>query len=191
MCAELLAETELEMETLMSKSLTDVSRNLAKAEAIYNAAEAKISPWLRSKREFTTRMKEIQVFNELSENEDLILTDGRGDGGSNSGSPSKDDSTVNLMAAAESILQSGSYGGSLLAKMALLEKGTGYSLASSSPSSLKKSDKSTNYKDDSVDYYGEEETTSLLTRDELLEDDDSFLDKILGTSVVKKKKKRN
>eukprot|EP00594_Rhizosolenia_setigera_P011379 CAMPEP_0178978706 /NCGR_PEP_ID=MMETSP0789-20121207/25365_1 /TAXON_ID=3005 /ORGANISM="Rhizosolenia setigera, Strain CCMP 1694" /LENGTH=644 /DNA_ID=CAMNT_0020668589 /DNA_START=62 /DNA_END=1996 /DNA_ORIENTATION=+ len=188
MCAELLAETELEMETLMSKSLTDVSKNLAKAEAIYNAAEAKISPWLRAKREFTTRMKEIQVFNELSENEDLILTDGRGDGGSNSGSPSKDDSTVNLMAAAESILQSGSYGGSLLAKMALLEKGTGYSLASSSPSSLKKSDKST-YKDDSVDYYGEEETTSLLTRDEQLEDDDSFLDRILGTSVVKKKKR--
>jgi len=89
--AELLATTNLEVQTLLASSEITRAQNVANAELLISLAEGKIAPWIEKKKAYETQMKEVDVYKNLARNDKLILN------GSN-------DDVVNLIAVADSIL---------------------------------------------------------------------------------------
>ena len=71
--AELLANTKLEVQTLLAESELIRAQNKAKAELLISIAEGKIAPWIEKKKLYETQMKQIEVFDSLAMNDKLIL----------------------------------------------------------------------------------------------------------------------
>ena len=102
------------------------AKNVAKSQEVMASAEGKIAPWIEEKKEFETKQKMLEVFDTLALNPDLII--------SNSGS---DDDGINVVAVADSILQSlsdknhdESQRSALIAELALLHQGSKSFIAS-------------------------------------------------------------
>mmetsp|Transcript_20843 Transcript_20843/g.30226 ORF Transcript_20843/g.30226 Transcript_20843/m.30226 type:complete len:153 (+) Transcript_20843:1379-1837(+) len=111
--AELLANTKLETQTLLSSAQLQVAKNRADADRIMSKAEGKIAPWIEKKKEYETKLREMAVYEYLSQNEDLVI------------SGKMDDEGVNVMTVADSILQSAKDPGSrsaILAELAIIGK---------------------------------------------------------------------
>jgi len=115
--AELLANTRLETETALSKAKIQASKNAAKIQMVISNAEGKIAPWLKQKNEFESQLRELEVFDELSLNKDLIINASKDDG-------------VNLVVVADAILQheanenNSSERSELMAELALTSQGS-------------------------------------------------------------------
>jgi len=112
---ELVANTNLEVQTLISESELIAAQNRAKADLIIAEAEGTIAPLMVKKREFITHEKKLDVYSKLGSNKDLIVTGKSGI-----------DDDVNLVAVADAILQGqdGSAKSALLAEMALMSQGS-------------------------------------------------------------------
>lgn len=90
--AELLANTRLQVKTLIASAELKNAQSRANAELHISMAEGKIASWIEKKKAHETQMKQVEVYHNLAKNEKLIL----------SGSTDDD---VNLVAVADSILQ--------------------------------------------------------------------------------------
>lgn len=115
--AELLANTKLEVQTLLAESELIRAQNKAKAELLISIAEGKIAPWIEKKKLYETQMKQIEVFDSLAMNDKLILNGNA-------------DDDVNLIAVADSILAETANGsgiennkGKMLAEMSIMKSG--------------------------------------------------------------------
>ena len=124
--AELLANTELEISTLLANSALTSSQNTAKAELVVSIAEGKIAPWIEKKKEYETKMKQMEVYENLAQNQKLILNG------------SHDDET-NLIVVADSILSDMDGGkfhserSKLMAEMSIIKSGSSTFSSNSNP----------------------------------------------------------
>lgn len=114
--AEIEANTNLEVQTMLAEAQLEKTRNEAKAEQLLAKAEGTIAPWIEKKKEFETKQKMLEVFEKLSGNNDVIVS-----GSSDEG--------VNLSIVADAMLQSSSLfkeenRSALMAELALLSQGS-------------------------------------------------------------------
>jgi len=114
--AELKADTQLQVQTLISEASYTAAKNNAQKFQILSEAEGKIAPWLEKKNQFATKEKEMSVYNSLAENKDLVI----------SGSSNSD---INLISIADAILHANNHAkgnsrSALIAELALMNKGT-------------------------------------------------------------------
>jgi len=115
--AESVANTKVETETIVAAARLEKARNEAKAALIISKAEGKIAPWVEKKKKHETHVKQMEVYEKLANNENLVI----------SGSS---DADTNLVAVADAILQNndcaeGASRGAILAELALLSTGAG------------------------------------------------------------------
>jgi hypothetical protein len=111
--AELVATTKVETQTVLADSQLQSTLNKTQAQKIISNAEGKIAPMLAKKKEYETRLREVQVYEHLADNPHLII----------SGSSNED---VNLLAVADSILHAdtNTSRSAVLAELALLNQGS-------------------------------------------------------------------
>jgi hypothetical protein len=111
--AELVATTKVETQTVLADSQLQSTLNKTQAQKIISNAEGKIAPMLAKKKEYETRLREVQVYENLADNPHLII----------SGSSNED---VNLLAVADSILHAdtNTSRSAVLAELALLNQGS-------------------------------------------------------------------
>lgn len=111
--AELVATTKVETQTVLADSHLQSTLNKTQAQKIISNAEGKIAPMLAKKKEYETRLREVQVYENLADNPHLII----------SGSSNED---VNLLAVADSILHADTNHSrsAVLAELALLNQGS-------------------------------------------------------------------
>jgi len=112
-CAELLATIKLEAQGVLSEADLRSAENIAMADTLLSEAEGKMAPWLEKKREHTTQLKRLKVYEQVGES-GLILG-------------ATDDDEENVVAVADAILRNEDGGGeepdprcSLMAEVALL-----------------------------------------------------------------------
>lgn len=97
--AELLANTRLEVQTLISDAELTATRHIASAQLSISKAEGTIAPWIAKKKAFQTDLKRNEVYDSLASNQELIVV-----GGDSREENKEENDIVNLVAVADSIL---------------------------------------------------------------------------------------
>eukprot|EP00565_Helicotheca_tamesis_P007691 CAMPEP_0185735542 /NCGR_PEP_ID=MMETSP1171-20130828/25530_1 /TAXON_ID=374046 /ORGANISM="Helicotheca tamensis, Strain CCMP826" /LENGTH=495 /DNA_ID=CAMNT_0028405887 /DNA_START=1 /DNA_END=1488 /DNA_ORIENTATION=+ len=112
--AELLANTKVDTQTLLSDAELQSAKNKADADRIIAKAEGKIAPWVEKKKAYETKVREMNVYKNLSNNDDLVISGNNDEG-------------VNLITVADSIMQNvgdPSNRSAIIAELAIIGKGS-------------------------------------------------------------------
>jgi hypothetical protein len=114
--AELLATTKVETETTIAAARLEKVKVEATAQMIISNAEGIIAPWVERKKKHETMVKEVEVYERLANNDDLVICGAI-------------DHDTNLVAVADAILQNADASrgtrSAIVTEMALLGRALG------------------------------------------------------------------